>query len=307
MSGPDDAASQIRRTALVGSAFALTGATAYGINIVGARLAAQFGITGADIVTYRALILLPLLAALLLGTSRRLWLTADERPAVLRFAACAVGTAIGYTSSLAYLPVPVAVTIFYTYPLIVILLTPYVDRIPLPPRRWIVALVAFAGVLLAIGPQAETIDPRGVVFALFGSFSCAGMFLAGARLTASSVLTFFWCQMVALPLGLAFAWAAGGLTPVGALTVAALPLAINFAGYFLGFLFQILAAPRISAASAGLLFLFEPVVAITAAALVLGEGITPLQGLGMALVIGALVFDLLPSLRRRNLVDVFGP
>ncbi len=290
----------LRQSILTGSLFALTGATAYGINIVGARVCAQLGITGSDVVVYRALLFVPLLAGFAWATGRRLVLNRQELPAVLRFAGCAVGTALCYMTALRYLSVPMAVTIFYTYPLIVILLTPYLDRVPLTMRRWIVALVAFAGVLLAVGPHAEAIDPRGVGFALLGSVFCAGMFITATRLTTSSVVTFFWCQLVALPLGLAFAWVTGGLSPPEHLATGILPLAITVGGYFLGFLFQILAASRISAASAGLLFLFEPVVAIVTAALVLGEHITPMQGAGMAMIIGALAFDMLPGLRSRR-------
>lgn len=288
-----------RRHALTGALFALTGATAYGINIAGARLCAMLGITGSDIVVYRALIFLPVLAIIAGCLGRRLTLRADERPMVLRFALAAVGTALCYMTSLKYLPVPVAVTIFYTYPLIVILLTPYLDRVRLPARRWVVAIVAFAGVLLAIGPSVDALDPRGVIFALLGSLFCAGMFIAGSRVTTDSIVTFFWCQLVALPLGLAFAFANGGLSEPAGLLIGLLPLAINIGGYFLGFLFQILAAPRVSAATAGLLFLFEPVIAILAAAIALGEHVTPIQGAGMLLVVGALAFDMLPGLRTK--------
>lgn len=307
MTGLDRAEPAARRAAVIGSAFALTGATAYGINIVGARLCAQMGITGSDIVVYRGLLFLPLLAVFAFFTGRSLLVPAGQHASVLRFALAAAGTALGYMSSLRYLPVPLAVTIFYTYPLIVILLTPYVDRVRLPLRRWIVALIAFAGVLMAIGPHVETLDPRGVALALMGSVFCAGMFITGSRLQTDSTITFFWCQVVALPVGLAFAWATGGLSEPSMLLPAALPLAINVAGYFLGFLFQILAAPRISAATSSLLFLFEPVVAILSAALILHEAIGPLQGLGMALVIGALAFDTLPGLRRRPATPTFGP
>jgi len=296
-----------RRSVRVGALFALSGATAYGINIVGARLCAQLGITGSDIVVYRGLMFLPLLIGIALATGRRLTLTDGERPTVLRFALAGAGTALCYMSSLRYLSVPLAVTIFYTYPLFVIVLTPYVDRVRLPLRRWLVALIAFAGVLLAIGPHAEALDPRGVALALAGSLCSAGMFLSGSRLTTDSLVTVFWSQLVALPLGLAFAYAGGGLSEPAALVGAALPFAVAVGGYFLGFLFQVLAAARISAATSSLLFLFEPVVAIAAAALALKEHIGPVQALGMVLVIGALAADTLPALRRSPASPAAGP
>ncbi|MCA0422774.1 MAG: DMT family transporter [Proteobacteria bacterium] len=286
-----------RQTALVGSALAAGGAVAYGINIVGARMAASQGVTGSDIVVYRALFLVPVFALLAIALGRRLVLSADERPTVLRFAIFAAVTALFYLSALQYLPVAHAVTIFYSYPLLVILLTPYLDHVRLPLRRWIVAIVACAGVLIAVGPDSHVLDPRGVILAFAGACACAGMFITGARLTTDATVTFFWSQLVALPLGLGFAWLMGGLAEPRQLAVATLPLTITLFGYLIGFFCQITAAPRISAATASLLFLLEPVSAIAGAAVALGEGITPLQGIGMVLVIAALAADLLPSLR----------
>ena len=298
----------VRSTAAIGTTFAIAGAASYGINIVAARLTAQAGVTGPDMIVYRALVFLPLILAIVIATRRRLALTAQERPAVFRFAFFAGGTALAYMSSLKFLPVPMAVTIFYTYPLLVILLSPYTDGVRLSARRWAVALTAFAGVLLAVGPHINTLDPRGVALAFLGALSCAGMFVTGARLTTDGFVTFFWTQTIALPLALAFAWLTGGLSEPAVIRAAGWPFVITAVGFFLGLLFQILAAPRISAASAGLLFLFEPVVGIVAASLVLGEHLGPIQILGLLMIIGALVYDMLPALRATpQTIPTFGP
>lgn len=286
-----------RSPAVVGTLLALAGATSYGINIVAARVTAQSGITGPDMIVYRSLIFLPVVLAIVLATRRRLVLGASEAPAVFRFALFATGTALSYVSSLKFLPVPMAVTIFYTYPLLVILISPYTDGIRLSGRRWAVALVAFSGMLLAVGPHIDGLDPRGVALAFLGALCCAGMFISGSRLTTDGFVTFFWTQMLALPIALAFAWATGGLAEPATMRAAAWPFAITALGFFLGLLCQILAAPRISAASAGLLFLFEPVVGIVTAALVLDERVTAIQAAGLLLIIGALVYDMLPAFR----------
>lgn len=287
----------IRSTSRIGIAMALMGAASYGINIVAARIAQQQGLTGPDIVVYRALIFLPVVIAIVFALKRRVTLTSAERPNVFRFSLFATGTALAYMSSLKFLPVPMAVTIFYTYPLLVILLSPYTDGIRLSPQRWAVAIVAFLGVLLAVGPHIDGLDPRGVALAFLGALFCAGMFVTAAKLTTDGFVTFFWSQLVALPLALGFAWATGGLSEPAIVAAAALPFGITAIGFFIGLLLQILAAPRLSAASAGLLFLFEPVVAILTAAWVLGEGVTLLQAIGMVLIISALIYDVLPGLR----------
>lgn len=283
---------------------ALTGAISYGINIVFARMASGFGISGSDIIVYRALFFTVLLGLFLVLSGRRLGLPLEGRINRLRFAIFAAMTALFYLTSLNYLPISVAVAIFYTYPLIVIVMTPYLDRVRLPLRRWIVALIAFAGVAITVGPQLEGLDPRGLVLAIAASLCCSGMFVAGSRLSGDSVTTLFWCQVVAVPIAIAFALVSGGVTRPASMLVAIWPLSITIVTYLLGFLFQILAATRISAATAGLLFLLEPVTAILGGFVVLGEAVTLTQMAGMLLVVGALAYDVWPRAGTAPVVTV---
>jgi drug/metabolite transporter (DMT)-like permease len=67
--------------------------------------------------------------------------------------------------------------------------------------------------------------------------------------------------------------------------------------YAIAYLFQLMAAQRISADRAGLLFLFEPVTAIAAAGLVLHETLSPLQMGGVLLILGALAAEILLGTR----------
>lgn len=293
----DAAEAAVRRTAAVGSTLALAGAASYGINIVFARICAQMGVSGADIIAYRSIILLPFLALLVLAAGLSLKVPPPQRPVLLRFALSAAATAIFYLTSLQYLPVPVAVTVFYTYPLIVMLLTPFVDRLRLPARRWLIAGLAFIGVILAVGPVHATLDGRGLVFAGLGSLCAAAMFLNGARLETDSRVTFFWCQAIAAPAALAFAWSGAGLAKPELLLVAATPFAVTSICYFLGFTLQILAAARITAATASLLFLLEPLFAIAGAAFLLAETLGVWQAVGVLLVVLALAADLWPTLK----------
>ncbi len=283
-----------RRSIWIGTMLALTGAMSYGVNIVFARMASGFGISGSDIVVYRALISTVLLGSFLVLSGRKLGLQLEGRITRLRFAFFAALTALFYLTSLNYLPVSVSVAIFYTYPLVVLLVTPYLDRVRLPLRRRIVAILAFAGVAIAVGPQLEGLDPRGLVLAMAASLCCSGMFVTGSRLTGDSIVTLFWCQIVAVPIAFAFALLTGGLTAPSSMLVAIWPLAIVIVTYLLGFLFQILASARISAATAGLLFLLEPVTAILGSVVVLGEHVTHVQMFGMLLVVGALAYDVWP-------------
>ena len=50
-----------------------------------------------------------------------------------------------------------------------------------------------------------------------------------------------------------------------------------------------MALARVGAVVAGMVFCVEPVIAVITAALVLGEALTPLQGLGGACVVAAIM------------------
>lgn len=297
MLGLEAAEAAARRTAMVGSVLAVSSAAAYGINIVFARLCAQMGLTGADMVAYRALLFLPVLAIMLLATGRNFTVPLSDRPVMVRFTASVAISGLCYLSALQYLPVSLAVSIFYTFPLVVMLLSPYVDGVRLSPQRWQVAGVAFAGVLLAVGPALSTMDWRGLVFAGLGSLFSAAVFLNAARLTTDPRVTFFWSQIVAAPVAVMLAFSLDGLSSPITMSAAMGPLAMTFGLFFIAFLMQIAASQRLSAPSAGLLFLFEPVAAIVGAFLILGETVSLVQAIGIAIVIAALAFDLVGAAR----------
>ena len=69
-------------------------------------------------------------------------------------------------------------------------------------------------------------------------------------------------------------------------------------GYVLGFVFQFAALARSSAAVAGIAFCAEPVAAALASAAMLGERLTALQLLGCALVLAAILTNVVAEQRR---------
>jgi drug/metabolite transporter (DMT)-like permease len=69
-------------------------------------------------------------------------------------------------------------------------------------------------------------------------------------------------------------------------------------GYVIGFVLQFLALARISALVAGIVYCAEPVVAAITSTLVLGEGLEGIQFLGGALVLGAIVLNVMHDQRR---------
>jgi len=108
----------------------------------------------------------------------------------------------------------------------------------------------------------------------------------------------FWIHLIVLPASAAIGVIAGALTPPNALGLAPVAVAVTIGGYVLGFVFQFAALARSSAAVAGIAFCAEPVVAALASAAMLGERLTAPQLLGCALVLAAILTNVVAEQRR---------
>lgn len=284
---------QARRTVLLGTLFALFSAWLYGANIPAARAASQAGLPGAELIFYRALIMVPVLALISLAFRQSLALGPADRGPVIRIAIAAGLTATFYLSALDHLAVPLTVVIFYTFPLIVMLLSNRLEGRPISRQQMLVFAIAFAGLLLAVGPSFEQLTVRGVLFALVAACSCAALFLVAGQVQGSTVRTLFWIQLIVAPISLVFLLVNGGPKPLDVFARAPVAIAIAMAAYAIGFVFQLMASKRISASRTSLLFLFEPVTAIVFAAWFIGETLSWLQLAGVALILAGLAAEIL--------------
>ena len=224
----------VRRTILIGTILAFASAAFYGMNIPAARVASQAGFPGADLIFWRAVILVPVLLALALFLRERLYLLPQERGPMLRLALAASFTATFYLSALDHLPVPMAVVIFYTFPLIVMLVSSRIDGRRLSLEQIIVFCIAFAGLLLAVGPSISGLSARGVTLAALGAITCAGLFILAGRVENTPLCTTFWTQVATLPVALGYALMHGGPVGGSAFTLAPLAIFIAMGGYVAG-------------------------------------------------------------------------
>jgi drug/metabolite transporter (DMT)-like permease len=273
---------------LLGGAAALVGAVAYGVNIPTARMAGMSGFSGAGQAMFRGLVFAAILALLLLVLRKSFRIVDGEGPRIALMGLLSGAVGACYLSSVTMIPVATAVAIFYTFPLILILAAPFTGagRITLP--RLMAFAVAFAGIVICVGPSLTGLDWRGLALAFLASLACAGLFQVTVRQDKLRLL--FWVQIFAMAFIIPAA-ALSGLPTGTVLAAAALPVMVSAIGYYIGFAGQILAGRALSPATVGLLFLLEPVVAILAARWLLGETLTMLQFAGMALVIAGLTLD----------------
>ena len=211
------------------------------------------------------------------GHSRRAWLT------VIAF-----GVALGlmnftFYSSLAHLPIGVAVTIEFIGPLTLAAAL---------SRRWLdaVAVLAAAGGVVLISEALHTpwaeLEKTGIALALLaGAFWAAYIVLAGRtgaefpKLEGLAIAMVV-ATVVTLPLG---AFSAPSWTPEILLKAFGIAVLSSVLPYSL----ELLALRRLSAKVFGILLSLEPAFAALAGLIVLGQVLSPTQLVGMALVVTA--------------------
>ncbi|MGO4388398.1 EamA family transporter [Microvirga sp. 2YAF29] len=289
-----------RSTHATGLAFALVSASLYGFNIVYARMASFAGASGSAIVVYRVLLMLGLVTLVAFAARWSLRMAREERGTILLLGISTALVGLCYLSSVAFIPVTVAAVVFYTFPILIVLASPFVERTRLTPTLIGVAAIATLGVILVVGPALGDLDWRGLALAFGASVATAFQFFAAARCRRTGVVAkVFWIHVIVLPTAFLISLATGQLAGPSTLALAPLAVGLTIGGYMFGFILQFLALGRISAVAAGIIYCTEPVVAAVSSALILQESLAPLQIAGGALVLAAIIANVL--LEQRHL------
>jgi drug/metabolite transporter (DMT)-like permease len=266
----------------------LMSASCYGMSVPFARAAALSGVPGPQMAVLRAAFTLCCigLASRWLGSG--VYVPAIERRSLFLLGLVSAVLGLAYLSAVTFIPVGIAVTIFYTFPLLILVASPLLENIRLTYQRLALFLTAFAGIVAAIGPSFQSLDWRGLVLAMAASVAAAAQFFIAARAPGGGGLaTIFWMNMVMLPIALAVALIFGSPAKV-ALASAALPVALSVLLYAIGVVAQMRGLRMTRATAGGLVFCLEPIVATLSATLILDEHLTLSQYAGGAIVLAVI-------------------
>lgn len=187
---------------------------------------------------------------------------------------------------------------FYTYPVIVAMVNVALGRETLDRPRVVALALAIAGMIAVVASQLDPaagirVDAIGFGLAIAAALSQAAFVVisrTGYRaVPASQAMAVILATTVVCCLAVALVGGAGASLTFPVRDPSVLPL-LAFSGLFAAAIPSILflsGIRLIGGTRAGILMLFEPVVGVALAALLLDEGLAPIQVVGGAAILGA--------------------
>ena len=280
----------MNRSLFLGSLLAFAAASTYGLSYVTARWAYDEGTDAQTINGLR-------LAALALFNA--VWVSASGAKFTVSWYAffgsvwtgffMFVGGA-GNLGAIQYIPVSLAILVFYTYPLQTLLFASVLDR--RWPRRtdYLAILLSLAGLALALDVSLHTLNATGILLALVGASGAAAHLVAAQkvqRIADYKVVTMHMGLSGFLFSGVLIGMTGGPSIPTGAVGLGLLGLVLL--GFTLGMTAMMAAVRFIGPVRTSIIMCLEPPVVILFAFLVLGEKLEAVQILGAAMVVAGVM------------------
>lgn len=280
----------------LGIACALGAAGLYGLVPNFVRGAISNGIPAIESTFFRTFMIAVVFAVIAVARGERMTV---PKVAIPSFAGQAIATlfvSVAYLGSVQFIPVGLAVIIFYLFPVLIMVLAPLVEGRNPGFLRILITIVAFIGLAIAVGPSFESLDMRGILLAALGSAGATLQFFSGRAISKYMTPAAFggMVHMVILPPVLAIALYAGSgtlrflpggpATGMGLLFMSAVALV-----YIIAYMAQMLSLRYAPASTVAPYYNLEPVVATAAAAAFLSERLQANQYAGGGLVLAALV------------------
>ncbi|MET0783427.1 EamA family transporter [Leifsonia flava] len=285
----------------MGYLYALAAALLFGMNGSVTKVIVEAGITPAQLTFWRVASVTVIAGAILLVTNRRAFRITARQLAVM--AALGIfGVALlqwTYAVAVSLLPVGIALLLEYLAVLAVAVIARVVFKERVKPRIWAAIALVLIGLAVVAQIGQSTLNVVGVLFALAAAATLTVYFVVGERqVGATSPLAVgFWSMgFAAVFWGVLSGWwdvdpALLGSTVSldGNLDGVSVPLAIPLLwnavlGSFAPFLLSLLALKHLTATAAGITASSEVLFAFGVAWLWLGETLTVVQLLGVALV-----------------------
>lgn len=280
----------MRSAGALGTASALVAATGYGSAYVMARVAYDYGLNSFTL-NFLRFLALAVIVAIWIGLGRGEFRLPRRALAITLWMGLLI-TAAGITNfaSIAFIPVSLAVLIFYTYPLVTLIVNSIVERRAPGRVDYLAFACAFAGLALILEVSVQQLNATGVALALAGSLT-AGAHLVAAqhamRIARFRVVVLYMSLSACILAGLATL--AFGQFSLPAPGQGLWLLGCVITAFCIGMAALLAGVRMIGPVRTSIIMCMEPPVVIGFAYLLLGERLSAIQLLGSALVIAGIV------------------
>jgi drug/metabolite transporter (DMT)-like permease len=204
--------------------------------------------------------------------------------------------AYGYIGSISYMPISLAIPIYFTHPIIIVAIAMTRGKMRPSMRRFIFALAALIGITMVLAPDLAKLNITGVALALLASLAVCGMilFTDRAQKTATTIqVNFYMTAMTAVVFAIATAFDGRWLFPSN--SIGWLCLVLSAVCATIGLLTFFGAFRYISPAGATMISNVEPLLSVILAVTLLGEYLSLWQWSGVLVVMAALIAFELPE------------
>jgi len=258
--------------------------------VICARLAFENGSNASTVVTLRCVFALVAFGiALCLRKDAGVTAAPDRRFIVLLGVLFALNVYAFY-KAIELLRVPLAVLIFYVYPLMTGVVSALAGQERMSGRLVVFGLVSLAGMALATGAAPESLDALGVLLALVAAVIVAMSLVLTARHVphVDPLRRSFWMMLsTSLVLGAAMLGSGSFQWPDSMAGMAGIAGVCVF--YAIGLIGLFTSATRIGPIRTAAMMNLEPVIAIALSTVVLDQGLSGLQYAGGVLVMVGVV------------------
>ncbi|MBM3690225.1 MAG: hypothetical protein FJW80_11370 [Actinobacteria bacterium] len=301
------------RDQVIGAVMYLVAAFLFAVNGSVAKAQIEAGLTPAEVTEARTIgCALLLLIFLLIKNPSSLRVRRSEIPFLLLFGVLAYGvTPYVYFVTVSYLPVAIAALLAFLAPVLVALWLRFVKKEEVGGSIWIALALVIGGLVLVSQAWAGwTVNPLGLLFGLITAAALAAYLLLGEtgskRRDVMSLAFYGFAVATVTWSTLApwwnFPWALlSETTTLFDGLVTGLPIwvlvIVMIAVSVVPFVLVLMSLQRIGAQRGGILGTTEPIWAALIAFVMLGEVLTPIQGLGGLVVLAGVIVAELASQR----------
>ncbi|MBK6298918.1 MAG: DMT family transporter [Sphingomonadales bacterium] len=132
---------------------------------------------------FRTFLIAFMFAILAVVQGARMTVPRQALPSFIGQSLATLFVSIGYLASVQFIKVGLAVIIFYFFPVLIMICAPLVEGRNPGLLRILIAVIAFAGLAVAIGPDLESLDIRGILLAAAATCGAALQFFSGRSIS----------------------------------------------------------------------------------------------------------------------------